>query len=89
MAIEHSNGDFEIGDFQEKFEKFTGMVNSGVPVRAFHVGSLDYLQKKAEEKPIKERLDALEAKMKETEIVRSDTIHLPTRDDMDKLGIAP
>ena len=65
------------------------MVESGVPVNAFHVGSLAELQKRAEEKPIKQRLDELEAKVKETEIIRSDIIHLPTKDDMDKLGIVP
>lgn len=89
MAIEHVNGDFEIGKFKEIRDKFFEMTDSGVPVRAFHVGSFDELQKKAEEKPLKERLEALEAKIKEVEIVRSDTIHLPTRGDMDKLGIAP
>ena len=89
MAIEHTNGEFEIGDFFEMRDKFCDMTDRGVPVRAFHVGSFEDLQKRAEEKPIKQRLDELEAKVKETEIVRSDTIHLPTRDDMDKLGIAP
>jgi len=89
MAIEHTNGDFEIGDFFEMREKFFDMTDRGVPVRAFHVGNFDELQKKAEEKTLKERLEALEAKIKEVEIVRSDIIHLPTRGDMDKLGIAP
>lgn len=89
MAIEHTNGEFEIGNFEEMRDKFFDMTDRGVPVRAFHVGSFDELQKKAEEKPLKERLEALEAKVKEVEIVRSDIIHLPTRGDMDKLGIAP
>jgi hypothetical protein len=68
-------------------DKFFEMTDMGVPVRALHVGSFAELQERAEEKPIKQRLDELEAKVKETEIVRSDTIHLPTKDDMDKLGI--
>lgn len=89
MAIEHSNGDFEIGNFEKMRDKFFELHDSGVPVRALHVGSFAELQKRAEEKPIKQRLDELEEKVKETEIVRSDTIHLPTRGDMDKLGIAP
>ena len=88
MAIEHANGDFEIGNFEEMRDKFFEMTDHGVPVRAFHVGSFDELQKKAEEKPLSERIAQLESKMKEVEITRSEVLHLPTRDDIDKFGTA-
>jgi len=86
MAIEHSNGDFEIGEFKEMRDKFFEMVGNDLPVNAFHVGSFEELHRRAEEKPIKQRLDELEAKVKETEIVRSEVLHLPTKGDIDKFG---
>ena len=89
MAIEHMNGDFEIGNFEEMKEKFFDMVDMCVPVRALHVGSFDELQKRSKEKSIKQRLDDLEAKLKETEIVRSSFLHLPTKDDVDKFSTTP
>ena len=87
MAIEYKDGSFEIGDLEDMKEKFFDAIENGVPVSAFHVGSAQELQKKKEEAPLKERMDTLEAKLDSMETPRSGVLHIPTVDDIKRLGL--
>lgn len=86
MAIEHSNRSLEIGDFDKMKEKFFQGVELGLPYRAFHVGTLLELKERAKEKTVEQRLGALEEKVEENETVKSDLLHLPTREDIDRFA---
>jgi hypothetical protein len=85
MAIQYSNGDFEIGDFEEMKDKFLDLAENTSLVRALHVGTKEELIAIKEEKSLKDRIEELELKLKNQEIIKSDVLYIPTRKDIDNL----
>lgn len=85
MAIQYTDGSFEIGDFEEMRDKFFGLAERTSLVRSFHTGTREELLKIKNEESLKERIEKLELKVKNQEIIRSDILYIPTKKDMDEL----